>query len=56
MSRDSSVGIATAYGLDERGGQSSSPGKVTVRVVQIGSGAPPSLLFNEFPGVKAAGA
>jgi hypothetical protein len=28
MSRDSSVGIATGYGLDERGGGSSSPGSV----------------------------
>jgi hypothetical protein len=28
MSRDSSVGIATGYGLDEKGGGSSSPGRV----------------------------
>jgi hypothetical protein len=27
-SLDSSVGIATGYGLDDRGGRSSSPGKV----------------------------
>jgi hypothetical protein len=27
-SRDSSVGIATGYGLDDRGGGSSSPGRV----------------------------
>jgi hypothetical protein len=27
-SRDSLVGIATGYGLDDRGGRSSSPGKV----------------------------
>jgi hypothetical protein len=28
MSRDSSVGIATGYGLDDQGGGSSSPGRV----------------------------
>jgi hypothetical protein len=28
MSRDSSVGIATGYGLDDQGGGSSSPGGV----------------------------
>jgi hypothetical protein len=27
-SRDSSVGIATGYGLDDQGGESSSPGRV----------------------------
>jgi hypothetical protein len=27
-SRDGSVGIATGYGLDDRGGRSSSPGRV----------------------------
>jgi hypothetical protein len=28
VSRDSSVGIATGYGLDDQGGESSSPGRV----------------------------
>jgi hypothetical protein len=28
MSRDSAVGIATGYGSDDRGGRSSSPGRV----------------------------
>jgi hypothetical protein len=30
VSRDSSVGIATGYGLDDQGGGSSSPGKVKI--------------------------
>jgi hypothetical protein len=40
--RDSVVGIATGYGLDDSG-RSSSPGKVKnfLRVIQTGSGAHP---------------
>jgi hypothetical protein len=60
MSRDSVVGIATAYGLEDRGCRSSSSGRVTVHVVQTGSGAHPTsypmATGGAFPGGKAAGA
>jgi hypothetical protein len=61
-SRDSVVGVATGYGLDEGGGRSSSPGRVTnfLHVVQTGSGVHPSSYpmdtGGSFPGGKAAGA
>jgi hypothetical protein len=60
--RDSSVGTATGYGLDDRGGRSSSPGRVKnfLHVVQTGSGVPktsyPMGTADSFPGSKAAGA
>jgi hypothetical protein len=40
MTRDSVVGIAIGYGLDDRGGRNSSPGRVKnfLHVVQTGSG------------------
>jgi hypothetical protein len=43
-SRDSAVGITTGYGLDDRGGRSSSPGRVKnfLQVVETGSGAHPA--------------
>jgi hypothetical protein len=61
-SRDSVVGIATGYWLDNRGGQSSSPGRVKnfLHVVQTGSGANPASYpmgtGGSFPRGKAAGA
>jgi hypothetical protein len=41
---DSTVGIATGYGLDNKRGQSSSPGRVKnfLHVAQTGSGAHPA--------------
>jgi hypothetical protein len=47
MSRDSSVGIETGYGLDDQGGGgSSSPGRVKkfslLHIVQTGSGVHPT--------------
>jgi hypothetical protein len=47
FSRESAVGIATGYGLDDRRGRSSSPcrDKNFLYVVQTGSEGPPSLLF-----------
>jgi hypothetical protein len=43
-SRDSSVGIATGYGMDDRGDRSSSPSRVKnfLHVVQTGSGVHPT--------------
>jgi hypothetical protein len=44
-SRDSSVGIATGYGLDDQGRWSSSPGRVktfSLLIVQTGSGVHPT--------------
>jgi hypothetical protein len=43
--RDSSVGIATGYGLDDQGGGSSSPGRTSYK---IGTGS-------SFPGAKRQG-
>jgi hypothetical protein len=37
MSRDSSVGIATGYGLEDQGGGSSSPGRVNIFCFSISS-------------------
>jgi hypothetical protein len=57
-SRDSSVGIATGYGLDDQGGGSSSPGREKIsllHIVQTGSGV--HLTFYKMgTGGKAAGA
>ena len=56
--RDSSVGIATRYGLDGPGIESRWGARFSAPV-QTGPGAPPSLLYNGyrvFPGGKAAGA
>jgi hypothetical protein len=58
MSRDSSVGIATGYGLDDQGGGSSSPGRVKTFHFSIssrpslGSTQPP---IKWVPGVKGQG-
>jgi hypothetical protein len=56
--RDSSVGIATGYGLDDRGGGSSSPGRVKkislLHIVQTGSGGHPTS-YKMGTGGKAAG-
>jgi hypothetical protein len=55
--RDSSVGIATCYGLDDPGIESRWEARFFAHV-QTGPGAPPSLLYNGyrvFPGGKAAG-
>jgi hypothetical protein len=60
-SRGSVVGIATGYGLEDRGGRSSSPGRVKnfLHVVQTGSGVHPTSYLvgtgGSFPGGKAAG-
>jgi hypothetical protein len=58
-SRDSLVGIATGYGLDERGGGSSSPGRVKksslLHIVQTGSGVHPTS-YKMGTGGEAAGA
>jgi hypothetical protein len=62
-SRDSSVGIATGYGLDDQGGGSSSPGRVKMfsllHIVQTGSGVYPTSYKmgtgGSFPGVKRQG-
>jgi hypothetical protein len=62
-SRDRSVGIATDYGLDERGGGSSSPGRVKKcslpHIVQTGSAVHPTSYkigtVGSFPGVKRQG-
>jgi hypothetical protein len=50
MSRDSSVGIATGYGLDDQRGGSSSPGRVKIFhfSYKMGTGG-------SFPGVKRQG-
>jgi hypothetical protein len=63
ISRDSLVGIATGYGLDDQGGGSSSPGRVKkfslLHVVQTGSGVHPTSYKmgtgSSFPGVKRQG-
>jgi hypothetical protein len=60
---DSSVGIATGYGLDEQRGGSSSPGRVKkfslLHIVQTGSGVHPTSYkmgtWVSFPGVKRQG-
>jgi hypothetical protein len=60
MSRNSSVGIATDYGLDDQGAGSSSPGRVKnfplLHIVQTGSGVHPTSYKmgtrGSFPGVK----
>jgi hypothetical protein len=60
VSRDSSVGIATGYGLDDQGGESSSPGRVKIFHFSIssrpalGSTQPPIKMGTggSFPGVK----
>jgi hypothetical protein len=62
-SRDSSVGIATDYGLDDQGGGSSSPGRVKKfllrHIVQTGSGVHRTSYKmgtgGSFPGVKRQG-
>jgi hypothetical protein len=58
-SQDSSVGIATGYGLDYQGGRSSSPGRVKqfslLHIVQTGSGVHPTS-YKMGTGGKAAGA
>jgi hypothetical protein len=62
-SRDSSVGIATGYGLDDQGVGSSSPGRVKqfplLHIVQTGSGVHPTSYKMDtegsFPGVKRQG-
>jgi hypothetical protein len=58
-SRDSSVGIATGYGPDDQGGESSSPGRVKkfslLHIVQTGSGVHPTS-YKMGTGGKAAGA
>jgi hypothetical protein len=60
-SRDSVVGIATGYGLDDRVVDISSPGRVKnfLHVVQTGSGVHPTsypmATSDCFPGGKAAG-
>jgi hypothetical protein len=63
MSRDSSVGIATGYGMDDQGGGSSSPGNVNTfslfHIVQTGSGVHPTsypmCTEGSFPGLKRQG-
>jgi hypothetical protein len=62
MSRDSSVGIATGYGLDDQGGGSSSPGRVNfslLYIIQTVSGVHPTSYLmgigGSFPGVKRQG-
>jgi hypothetical protein len=59
--RDSSLGTETSYGLDDRGGRSSSPGRVKnfyLHVVQAGSGVHTTSYAmgtrDSFPGVKRA--
>jgi hypothetical protein len=63
-SRDSPVGIATGYGLDDQGGGSSSTGRVKkkcslLHIVQTGSRAHPTsykMGTGGSPGGKVAGA
>jgi hypothetical protein len=60
---DSSVDIATGYGLDDQGGGSSSAGRVKnmslLHIVQTGSGVHPTSYKigtgGTFPGVKRQG-
>jgi hypothetical protein len=49
VSRDSSVGIATSYGLDERGVGVRVPVGSSIFSYPMGTGG-------SFPGIKAAGA
>jgi len=59
MDRDSSVGIATHYGLDGPKNKSRLRGARFSAPVQTGPGGPSSLLYNGyrvFPGGKTAGA
>jgi hypothetical protein len=58
---DSSVGIATSYGLDDRGSIPGGAGNFCLRCrIQTGSGAHPASYpmgaWGSFPGGKAAGA
>jgi hypothetical protein len=59
--RDSSVSIATGYGLDDQGGGSSSPERVKnfLHIVQTGSGVHPTSYKmgtgGSFPGIKRQG-
>jgi hypothetical protein len=62
MSRDSSVGIAIGYELDDQGGGSSSPGRIKfslLHIVQTVSGVHPTSYKmgtgGSFPGVKRQG-
>jgi hypothetical protein len=58
LSRDSSVGIATGYGLDDQGAESSSPGRVKIFYFSmssrpaLGSTQPP---IKWVPGVNRQG-
>jgi hypothetical protein len=62
-SRDSSVGIATGYGLDDQRGGRSSPGRVKkcllLHIVQTSCGVHPTSYKmgtgGSFPGVKRQG-
>jgi hypothetical protein len=47
VSRDTSVGIATGYGLDDQGGESSSPGRV--KNFQFSVSSRPALGFTQPP-------
>jgi hypothetical protein len=58
LSRDSVVGIATGYGLDDRGVGVRVSVKTFLHVVQTGSRVHPTYLIGtegSFPGCKAAG-
>ena len=58
VGRDSSVGIATRYGLDDQGIESRWGGHI-FRILLERPLEPPRLLYNRyrvFPGGKAAGA
>jgi hypothetical protein len=55
VSRDSSVGIATGYGMDDHGGGSLGPGRVNNFHFSMSS-RPALGSYKMGPGVKAAGA